>query len=70
MRGYPDGKFKPNNSITRAEFCALLNRVFGYNKRVEFLSFTDVPEGKWFSKEIHKAVTAGYLASDPGERLT
>ncbi|NLJ77204.1 MAG: S-layer homology domain-containing protein, partial [Peptococcaceae bacterium] len=27
-KGYPDGTFKPDNNITRAEFVALLNRAF------------------------------------------
>lgn len=26
--GYPDGTFKPNNNITRAEFASLIVRAF------------------------------------------
>jgi len=28
VNGYPDGTFRPNNTITRAEAAALINRVF------------------------------------------
>ncbi|MGI6588123.1 MAG: S-layer homology domain-containing protein [Peptococcia bacterium] len=66
--GYPNGKFMPNNPITRAEFCALINRVFGYN-RISFLNFSDVPAGKWYSKEIGKAVAAGYLSNYAGGEI-
>jgi len=29
VSGYPDGNFRPNNSVTRAEFASLLVRAFG-----------------------------------------
>ncbi|MGI6145153.1 MAG: S-layer homology domain-containing protein, partial [Peptococcia bacterium] len=32
--GYTDGTFKPDNSITRAEFIALVNRAFGFTETV------------------------------------
>ena len=29
LEGYPDGTFRPNNTITRAEFCAVITRFLG-----------------------------------------
>ena len=33
ISGYPDGTFKPDNSITRAEFVVLVNKAMGYTKK-------------------------------------
>lgn len=66
--GYPNGKFMPDKTISRAEFCAIINRVFGY-RQGSFLNFADVPTGKWFTQELDKAVAAGYLSSYPGGKM-
>lgn len=62
--GYPDGTFKPNNKITRAEFIALVNRAFGYTKISSF-SFSDVAEKDWYASEIAKAKAVGYIGGYP-----
>ncbi|MDD2433092.1 MAG: S-layer homology domain-containing protein, partial [Clostridia bacterium] len=62
--GYPDGTFKPNNQITRAEFIALVNRAFGYKEVVSF-GFFDVSENDWFATEIAKAQAIGYIGGYP-----
>ena len=33
ITGYPDGLFRPNHAITRAEFAMILNRVFHIQNR-------------------------------------
>lgn len=58
--GYSDGTFRPDSAITRAEFVALVNRVFGY-KKASSLSFTDVSSQDWFAQEIAKARFVGYI---------
>jgi len=35
IKGNPDGSFKPDNTVTRAEFMALVNRSFGFTETVE-----------------------------------
>ena len=59
--GYGDGTFKPENSITRAEFMNLVNNALGYTKE-SMIQFKDVTEGKWYYNVIQKAVAAGYIA--------
>ncbi|MGF7184781.1 hypothetical protein GGQ84_000866 [Desulfitispora alkaliphila] len=61
IEGYPDGTFRPNNSITRAEFIAIINRALNYEE-VEEISYSDVPAGAWYASEIAKAAAAGYIA--------
>lgn len=47
VSGYSDGNFKPNQSITRAEFFKVINGVFGYLEKAE-ISFKDVKTEDWF----------------------
>ncbi|MEG1868964.1 MAG: S-layer homology domain-containing protein [Clostridiales bacterium] len=57
INGYPNGKFYPNKSITRAEFVKTLNAYFGLKNGSEKV-FTDT-KGHWAQKEIDIAVTNG-----------
>ncbi|MFD0711686.1 S-layer homology domain-containing protein [Paenibacillus sp. GCM10027626] len=63
VKGYADGSFKPNQPIIRAEFIALLNRVFKYAEAPEVL-MADVPSGAWYRDDLLKAVGAGILQGD------
>jgi hypothetical protein len=60
IKGYADGSFKPNNTITRAEFIALVNRSFGFTEEAT-ISFSDVPATSWAHPEVAKAIKAGYI---------
>ncbi|QUH25008.1 S-layer homology domain-containing protein [Serpentinicella alkaliphila] len=62
--GYPDGNFKPNSLITRAEFMTLTNKAFGFTEEEE-ISFSDVSENAWYSKAIKIAKAAGYIGGYP-----
>lgn len=57
IKGYPDGTFRPNHSITRAEAAKLINRVTGRSLRVQAIvtQFTDVPASHWAYREIVSA---------------
>lgn len=59
--GYPDGSFKPDNAITRAEFFELVNKQFNFsaesNKR-----YTDVSSNSWYASVVSKADAAGYIS--------
>ncbi len=62
--GYPDGSFKPNNAITRAEFFALTNNVFGFTDSIA-TTYTDVPRDAWYTPVITRAEAAGYISGYP-----
>lgn len=63
IKGYPDGSFKPNAPITRAEFAAIATR-FSKSTVDETASFTDVSKSFWASKEIAKAEKLGWIKGD------
>lgn len=67
IKGYPDGTFKPNQKLTRAEAVTILNSVFGRNTKVNSLyninsqglrTFNDVGTGHWAYYEILDASNA------------
>jgi uncharacterized repeat protein (TIGR02543 family) len=64
IKGYPDGSFKPNAKITRAEFAVIATR-FSKSQVDEDASFTDVSKDFWASKEIAKAANLGWIKGYP-----
>ena len=63
VKGYPDGTFRPNEPITRAEFAAIAAR-FDESTRYGETRFTDVA-GHWAIREIAKAYNNGWIKGYP-----
>lgn len=64
IKGYPDGTFKPDNNITRAEFMTIVNNAFGFTEKAE-ISYSDVGAGKWYTDVVAVAKAAGYINGYP-----
>ncbi|EHS54816.1 S-layer homology domain-containing protein, partial [Paenibacillus sp. Aloe-11] len=59
MHGMPDGSFKPDQTLSRAEAVTLFNRV-GKREPVSFADsarWSDVPAGHWAFRDIAAATT-------------
>jgi hypothetical protein len=56
IRGYPDGTFRPNGNITRAEAVAVINRAIGVDAAQvsdkHANPFSDIKERHWAYKDI------------------
>lgn len=71
--GYPGGAFKPDQIVTRAEFCAFANRFFGYFGYAKDGSikstFSDVQVRNtttgWYYDDVAIAQKAGYISGYP-----
>ncbi|MFJ7738568.1 S-layer homology domain-containing protein [Lysinibacillus sp. NPDC097287] len=60
IKGYPDGTFKPNDSVTRAQAAVLLTRALGLNtSNVKNPNYQDVPVTHTYYREIAAAHNAG-----------
>ena len=68
VKGLPDGTFKPNSPMTRAEFMALLNRGFGFYKTADH-GMSDVSPSAWFAADVARARAEGYLGVFTGDTL-
>lgn len=56
IKGYEDNSFLPDNSITRAEAVAIINRMLDRNDIKEFVNpFSDVNESHWAYMDIMEA---------------
>jgi len=60
VKGYPNGTFKPNKSISVAEFCKLINNFMGL-VREEKVDLNGVNPSAWYYSELAKAKAEGYL---------
>lgn len=52
--------FRPDESITRAEFVKIVNRVFNFTESTN-INFSDVNTSDWFYNDISIAVSSGYI---------
>ena len=64
VRGYPDGGFHPDATVTRAEFIRMVNSTFGF-VREGTATFTDVKEGDWYSADLAAAARTGWFSGMP-----
>ncbi|MDZ8187023.1 MAG: S-layer homology domain-containing protein [Nostoc sp. ChiSLP02] len=66
LKGYPDGTFRPNAPVNRAEFAAII--FVGLPKQPPSrpgVTFVDVPANYWAVKAIAEAYQTNYLSGYP-----
>lgn len=67
MKGYPDGTFRPDNPISKAEFAALLERAILYVEKTSLpvnkqSSFLDVRLNTWYYSSINSLEKRGNIS--------
>ncbi|MGI6164285.1 MAG: S-layer homology domain-containing protein, partial [Bacillota bacterium] len=70
VEGYPDGTFKPDQYITRAEFVTLVNRVLERRVRAENIlpkarEFPDLKSSKWYYEAMQEAINSHLFEREP-----
>lgn len=64
IKGYPDGTFRPDADITRAEFSVMLWRGLNLGTPSVECPFTDVAADAWYRREVtalwHAGIVEGY----------
>ncbi|NLW52102.1 MAG: Cna B-type domain-containing protein, partial [Tissierellia bacterium] len=64
ISGYPDGTFRPENPVTRAEFATVASRFIS-SKKTGFGGFPDVSNQYWARESIEAAYAEGWLKGYP-----
>ncbi|MBD2292195.1 DUF3370 family protein [Anabaena sphaerica FACHB-251] len=67
LTGYPDGSFRPNATVTRAEAAVLMLNAFpDASIKRNAVIFKDVPSNFWANKAITTAYQKGFFSGYPG----
>jgi len=61
LDGYEDGSFRPNASITRAEFTKIAVSFFKHVGGASSNPFNDVPDSAWYAEFVKAAVELGLI---------
>ncbi len=70
VQGYPDGSFKPDRLVTRAEFTVMLAGVFQWEDTETAISFSDLAgKDHWAKQAIAHAAAAGIVSGYPDGRF-
>ncbi len=81
ISGFPDGTFRPDELVTRAQFAAILRQAFlsaqpspipteRLNQtQLATPAFADVPNNYWARNDIYTARQAGFLSGYPGNQF-
>jgi len=64
VNGYPDGTFRPNETITRAEFLTIVVRRYAPDEAYSAVVPTDVAANAWYNDIIRRALGAGYIPAE------
>ena len=68
--GYPDGTFKPENRVTRAEFTKMLVKALGIPEDTTSTpTFKDVSSAVWYFSCVQAAAKAGLVKGYPGNEF-
>ncbi len=76
IQGYPNGTFRPEQKVTRAELAVMLDRLLGSPSATEQLQFKDIPSSYWAAPGIGLAQQNGWMKGypdgtfQPGQALT
>ena len=69
VSGYPDGTFRGNNNITRAEVISIINKLNNSDTEVTKRASKDVTSADWYFKDMGKAKEEGLISLDSNGNL-
>jgi hypothetical protein len=65
IRGFEDGTFRPDASINRAQYAAIIAKAFDPPAKREAITFADVPANFWAKAAIDQAYRGGFISGFP-----
>ncbi|MEQ9359301.1 MAG: S-layer homology domain-containing protein [Coleofasciculus chthonoplastes F2-STO-03] len=65
IQGFPDGTFRPNAPVTRAQFAAMIRQAFEQPLERPATQFSDIPANFWALDAIQEAYRMGFMEGYP-----
>lgn len=65
IQGFPDGTFRPNAPVTRAQFAAMIRQAFDQPLERAGTQFADIPANFWALDAIQEAYRMGFMEGYP-----
>jgi len=65
IAGFPDGTFKPNEPVTRAQFAAIIAKAFQPQPKRQGVQFPDVTSNFWAYEVIQSAYQGNFVSGYP-----
>ena len=65
IAGFPDGTFRPDEPVTRAQYAAMVRKAFSKSYVRSSTSFVDVSTNFWAAGAIDEAYRMGFLSGYP-----
>ncbi|OIP75051.1 MAG: S-layer protein [Oscillatoriales cyanobacterium CG2_30_44_21] len=66
IKGFPDGGFRPNDPVTRAQFAAMLSKAVNKAPIRGGVTFVDVASNYWAAPAIQNSYITGFMSGYPG----
>ena len=65
IAGFPDGTFRPDEPVTRAQFAAIVSKAFAPKSQRTAVEFKDVSRNFWGYQAIQSSYQGGFVAGYP-----
>jgi len=66
ISGFPDGTYRPDEPVTRAQFAAIISKAFASSGQSSAVDFQDVSRSFWGYRAIQAAANSGFMSGYPG----
>jgi len=65
IAGFPDGSFRPNDSVTRAQFATIITKALAPASKRQTAKFSDIKPNYWAYSAIQSAYTGQFISGYP-----
>jgi len=69
ISGFPEGTYRPDEPVTRAQFAAIISKAFVSPERSTAVDFQDVSRSFWGFQAVQAAARSGFMSGYPGGKF-
>ena len=69
IEGFPDGRFRPDQPVTRGQFAAMIRKAFKKDKVRNAIAFRGISKNHWAYNAIRESYEMGFLGTESGNQF-